>query len=98
MVSYLSEIAAVVWQQGYARGTIHLHLRAIDGRASKPRFVSMLVNKKHRSPGFYTYSNSILTVIASKCYEPYRVFGQVVAQLLLRVVQEAVQPAQSVKV
>jgi hypothetical protein len=27
---YLSEIATVLWQQGYARGTIRLHLRAVD--------------------------------------------------------------------
>jgi hypothetical protein len=30
MGPYLSEIAAVLWQQGYARSTIRLHLRAID--------------------------------------------------------------------
>jgi hypothetical protein len=28
--AYLSEIATVLWQQGYARGTIRLHLRAVD--------------------------------------------------------------------
>ena len=30
MGPYLSEIVAVLWQQGYARSTIRLHLRAID--------------------------------------------------------------------
>src|SRR6266481_5714491 len=30
MGPYLSEIAAVLWQQGYAHGTIRLHLRAVD--------------------------------------------------------------------
>ena len=30
MGPYLSEIATVLWQQGYARSTVHLHLRAID--------------------------------------------------------------------
>jgi hypothetical protein len=43
MVSYLSEIAAVVWQQGYARGTIHLHLRAID------QFGAWLLKEQYRT-------------------------------------------------
>ena len=30
MGAYLSKIAAVLWQQGYARGAIRLHLRAVD--------------------------------------------------------------------
>ena len=30
MGPYLSEIASVLWQKGYARSTIRLHLRAID--------------------------------------------------------------------
>ena len=30
MGPYLSEIATVLWQQGYARSTIRLHLRAIN--------------------------------------------------------------------
>ena len=50
----------------------------MEEKLSKDSFDVGLAGHKinNRGPGFYTYPNSVLTVIASKCYGPYRVFSQ----------------------